>query len=347
MSEPSPPRKPRVFDVDDPAFVVTAGEPPRTTGEAATAPPLADPPPTVPTARDFKRGIRWGALFLSSMVSLAGLAASLAFARFVSDALARNDWIGWTATGIAAVGLTALAVIVLKEVIGLFRLARLSGLRADIQAALRDRDRSKERTSVTRFKEMMADRPDMKWGLARLAEHEADVGNPGDLLKLTERELIVPLDRSARRLILKSAKRVSMVTALSPFVWVAMVFVLVENLRLLRSLAGLYGGRPGFIGSLRLARLVASHILATGGLAMTDDLIGQFVGQDLLSRLSRRLGEGTFNGAMTARIGTAAIEVTRPLPFLEADPVRARDLLPELLRSWTAKVAPPPQKPAK
>ena len=138
-------------------------------------------------------------------------------------------------------------------------------------------------------------------------------------------------------MILKSAKRVSMVTALSPFVWVAMLFVLVENLKLMRSLAGLYGGRPGFIGSLRLARLVAGHIIATGGLAMTDDLFGQFVGQDLLARLSRRLGEGTFNGAMTARIGTAAIDVTRPLPFLEAEPVRVRDLLPELLKSWTAK----------
>ncbi len=65
---------------------------------------------------------------------------------------------------------------------------------------------------------------------------------------------------------------------------------------------------------------------------MTDDLVGQFLGQDLLRRLSRRLGEGVFNGALTARIGTAAIEVTRPLPFLDAEPIRVRDLLPELLR---------------
>jgi putative membrane protein len=274
------------------------------------------------------------------MISLAALAAGLAFTRFVSDALARNDWIGWTASGIAAVGVFAAVVMVGKELIGIVRLSRLSGLRNDITAALRDKDRGNERKSVGRLKDLMGSRPDMKWGLARLAEHESDVRDLGDLLRLAERELMVPLDRSARGLILKSAKRVSMVTALSPFVWVAMLFVLAENLKLLRSLAGLYGGRPGFVGSLRLARLVASHIVATGGLAMTDDLIGQFVGQDLLSRLSRRLGEGTFNGAMTARIGTAAIEVTRPLPFLEAEPVRVRDLLPELLRSWTVKVAP-------
>ncbi len=335
MTEPLQPRKPRVFDVGNPDLVAANGE---SAGPGDTgARPAGDVPYSMPNAGDFKRGMRWGALFLSAMVSLAALAAGLAFTRFVSDALARNDWIGWTATGIAAVGVFAAVVIVLKELVGIVRLSRLSGLRSDIASALRDRDIAGERKAVRRLRDLVGARPDMKWGLARLAEHEGDVCDSGDLLRLAERELMVPLDRDARGLILKSSKRVSMVTALSPFVWIAMLFVLAENLKLLRSLAGLYGGRPGFVGSLRLARLVAGHIVATGGLAMTDDLLGQFVGQDLLARLSRRLGEGTFNGAMTARIGTAAIEVTRPLPFLEAEPVRVRDLLPELLRSWTAK----------
>jgi putative membrane protein len=35
---------------------------------------------------------------------------------------------------------------------------------------------------------------------------------------------------------------------------------------------------------------------------------------------------------LTARIGTATIEVTRPLPFIEARPVRARDFLLELTK---------------
>ena len=98
-------------------------------------------------------------------------------------------------------------------------------------------------------------------------------------------------------------------------------------------LAGLYGGRPGVMGALRLGRLVITHIIATGGLAMTDDLLGQFLGQDALRRLSRRLGEGAFNGALTARLGVAAIEVTRPAPFLDTEPVRVREIFSELMRS--------------
>ena len=41
---------------------------------------------------------------------------------------------------------------------------------------------------------------------------------------------------------------------------------------------------------------------------------------------------GAFNGALTARVGVAAIEVTRPMPFLDAAPVRVRDIVPELFK---------------
>jgi putative membrane protein len=134
------------------------------------------------------------------------------------------------------------------------------------------------------------------------------------------------------------------VTTLSPVAFVSIAFVLIENIRLLRTIAGLYGGRPGLVGGLRLARMVIAHIIATGGIALTDDLLGQFLGQDLMRRLSRRLGEGAFNGALTARLGAAAIEVIRPLPYIEAAPVRARDILVELFRKPTSGTQSPPAK---
>ena len=46
----------------------------------------------------------------------------------------------------------------------------------------------------------------------------------------------------------------------------------------------------------------------------------------------RHLGEGAFKGALTARIGIAAIEVIRPLPFLAARRPRVREVLGEVLK---------------
>jgi putative membrane protein len=227
----------------------------------------------------------------------------------------------------------ALTVIVLRELIGFRRLARLSRLRKSVREAIAAGDTSKERASVDALAQHYRGRPDMAWGLARLADHKGDVLEPGELLRLADRELLAPLDTEARRVILKAAKRVATVTAISPIMWIAMGFVLVENVRMFRTIAGLYGGRPGVLGALRLARLVVTHIIATGGVAMTDDLLGQFLGQDVLRRLSRRLGEGAFNGALTSRLGVAAVDVTRPLPFLDAEPLRVREIFGELFKS--------------
>ena len=63
---------------------------------------------------------------------------------------------------------------------------------------------------------------------------------------------------------------------------------------------------------------VLTHLVATGAVAVGDDLISTVAGGGLLSRVSRRFGEGVVNGALTARVGIAAMEVCRPVPFSAA-----------------------------
>ena len=166
--------------------------------------------------------------------------------------------------------------------------------------------------------------------MQRLAEHERDIMNAEELLRLSERTLVAPLDPVARSIVASSAKRVSVVTAISPNAIVDMMFVAAQNLRMLRKLATLYGARPGFFSLLKLARMVVTHIVLTGGIALGDDVIQQLVGHGLTARLSRKLGEGVFNGALTTRIGIATIDVCRPLPYLEQQRPRFRELVAEV-----------------
>lgn len=62
-------------------------------------------------------------------------------------------------------------------------------------------------------------------------------------------------------------------------------------------------------------------------MAVGDDLISSVAGGSALSRLSRRFGEGIINGALTARVGIAAMEVCRPLPFSALRRPSVRDVL--------------------
>ena len=331
MSEPTRPRGPRVFEPDDPSLV-RAPEPaeeaePRAEEEEPEAEIGAAPAPAPRT------GIRWGAILGSALIGLAALSFSLWLTQLATETLARNDFIGWIAVLLVAVAGLAASAIVLRESIGIMRLNRLGRVRRGLEDALDARDSAREKALLRQLLGTFAGRGDVKWSIARFREHEGDVRDPGDLARLADREVFAPLDRRAKRIVLSSAKRISVVTAISPIPIVDVVFVLVENLRMLRALATLYGGRPGLMAALKLGRMVITHVVATGGIALTDDLVGQVLGQDLLRRLSQRLGEGALNGALTARIGAAAIQVVRPLPFLEASPVRVRDFLTELFRS--------------
>src|SRR5206468_3986469 len=70
----------------------------------------------------------------------------------------------------------------------------------------------------------------------------------------------------------------------------------------------------------------------TGGMAVGDSLVQQMLGHGIAAKLSQRLGEGVLNGLLTARLGLAAIDVTRPLPFTALPRPALGDLAKDLLR---------------
>ncbi|MFL4999478.1 MAG: TIGR01620 family protein, partial [Xanthobacteraceae bacterium] len=152
-----------------------------------------------------------------------------------------------------------------------------------------------------------------------------------DLVRLAERELMAPLDQDARRLVAAAAKRVSVVTAVSPRAAVDMAFVFITVIVLVRRLADLYGARPGALGLVRLLRLTITHLAVTGGMAASDSLIQQVLGHGVAAKVSARLGEGVLNGLLTARLGLAAIEVARPLPFAALPKPAIGDLAGDLI----------------
>ena len=341
-----PKRKPTTFDPNDPQLKDTMPEPDELHQPSDPHPPEGPAPgTTIPTLTDLQRGFRWGALFFAAATALAGLSLSLWFARLVSVALESEGWLGWVSIGLlAAMGLAATA-IALREILGLFRLNRLAGLRKQADAAHATDDLKQARAVVRRLKAGLRSRPDMKWALSRFREDEANTLDGAGLLALADRQLMAPIDKDVRAIITKSGRRVALTTALSPSAAIDVLTVLAVNLGMVRKIATLYGGRPGLFGGLKLARMVITHIAVTGGLALTEDLFGQFVGQDLLRRLSRKAGEGMFNGALTARFGLAAMDVCRPIPFLETRRPRFRDFAKDIAGSFvnsrTGDAAPP------
>ncbi len=349
----TPPRKPRVVRLNQPeeakknpagAKTAKSQRKPRAQkdlstltripDEAAQVPPgndaIADaltPPPISPPTQRFSF-VKWLVLAFGGLVSLG---IGLTVDQLVSELFARNTWLGWLATILTIILVLAAVGIAVREILGLLRLRKISKLRNMAREALENDDQKLATKLVDLLIEHYESSPDTARGRAKMASQRGEIIDGGDLVRLVERDLVAPLDDMARQLVINSAKRVSVVTAVSPRALVDLAYVAMENMRLIRQLSELYGGRPGSLGMLKLARNVISHLAVTGSIAIGDSVIQQFVGHGLAARLSSRLGEGVINGLLTARVGISAIDLCRPLPFEAQQRPGIGDFMGELL----------------
>ena len=348
-------QRPRAFRLDDERIVVADGETPapdnlrqdklRKGGVVVeTTPDAFAPGDETNEPRDDEeateiaqsRGMlaralfSWGGLLWSALGGLVSMALGLWATRIVEDLFARSAALGWIGVGLASLFVVALLALGLREMRAIFRQRHIAHLHGALARARDADDRDAARAGAGELLSLYANRPDTARARALVMDLTREIVDGRDLIDIAERNLMAPLDQEANREIAAAAKRVSMVTAISPRALVDILFVGAQAIRLLRRIAEIYGGRPGLLGFVRLARSVGAHLAITGGMAVGDTLVQQVVGHGIAARLSAKLGEGVLNGMLTTRIGLSAMAVCRPMPFAALKQPGVKDVAPFL-----------------
>ncbi len=331
-------RKPQAFilkETDDAEAITRKAT--TTLGRTATVTLDADEPAptatTVPVTEAKTSPRRWRLLtwMASGAFALFTMWLGLTITQLVETFFARSPILGWIALGLASLIAIAALGIIIREIWGLFSLRKIEQLQDHAARAINLKDRQSATTALAQLESLYGGDNSASDALAQLARHRADIMNPEDRLKLADRLLLEPRDAQARTLVARRARRVTLLTTVTPAAAFDILFVAVQNLMMLREIASIYGGRPSTLSTLRLARMVATHLAVTGGLALSDNLIQHLVGKGLLGRLSARFGEGAVNGILTARIGLAACNVCRPIPNSDNGRDRLTAMARELL----------------
>ncbi|QIR84134.1 YcjF family protein [Paracoccus sp. AK26] len=306
----------------------------------ADAPPIDAADPLLPRPRTMEMVTRLVGrppskltrFFINSGVALFTFLLSIAALNFINDLLNRYPVLGWIGVALFALFTLAALGMAWREYRAWARFARIDAIQRRAGAALAEDSMDKARAVADDLLALYRDRPELEWNRKRLADNRGDAFDARTLLTMAETELLASLDQDARREIEAAARTVATATALIPLALADVAAALAANLRMIRRMAEIYGGRAGAVGGWRLARTVMTHLVATGAVAAGDDLIETVAGGGILSKVSRRFGEGVVNGALTARVGIAAMEVCRPLPFLAQPRPKVGNLVTRGLR---------------
>jgi len=280
-----------------------------------------------------------GRIAVIAFGGLGALALGVGITEFVARLLAQSSWLGGAALVLAGLAGLVVLVFLAGEVAGLLRLRRIDRLRQAAEAAASAQTEKPARRVIARLDSLYAGRPEMEAGRARAREAAQEVTDAQTALAAAERALMPALDAEAEAHVVRAARNVAAATALLPNPALDLIVVLASNLRMIRRIAALYGGRAGWLGSWRLTRAVAAHLVAAGAVSAADDLLGPALGHGVLARLSRRFGEAAVNATLTARVGAAAMEVCRPLPFLRQPRPRTSQLVLRALGDWRSGAA--------
>ncbi len=342
------PPRPRAFRLDDSRIAVDDGPAP----VAPTAviqsrndpiPALTRPAPIDEAERQVEAAQRSGllarvrpslaGLFWTGLGGLVSLAVGLWATNLIEGLFAKAESLGLVGLAFAALFVMGLIGLAAREVIAVARQTRIAEMHVALAKARAADDRDAARRLVAGLVALYRDRPETAHARAQVEEARAAIIDGRDLIDVAERSLLRPLDEKAQAEIAKAAKAVSLVTAISPRAILDVLFVIAQIIRLVRKIAEIYGGRPGFLGLIKLARSIGAHIAITGGMAVGDSLIQQLVGHGIASRISAKMGEGVLNGLLTARVGLSALAVCRPAPFSVAKPPGVSDVAPFLFNS--------------
>jgi len=176
-------------------------------------------------------------------------------------------------------------------------------------------------------------RPDIKARLDRFYVTLSDSHHDNEICMLFSAHVMKELDQQAYHIVLQRSKETALLVMVSPIALLDTVLTLWRNVRLIRDVATLYGGRPGFLESMSLLTSVLQNLVyADVSEVLADGVVDTF-GHSVLAVVSAQAAQGVGSGLLTARVGLRAMEVCRPLPFTEEEKPRLKEIRWEIVSS--------------
>ncbi|MGF1694548.1 YcjF family protein [Vibrio lamellibrachiae] len=142
-----------------------------------------------------------------------------------------------------------------------------------------------------------------------------DSHSDAEVIELYESLVVSQFDEKAAQIVTKHATESAILVAVSPLALADMALVAWRNLKMIDSLATLYGVELGYWSRVSLFKLVLVNMAAAGASELAIDASMDLLSMDVAGKLSARAGQGIGVGILSARIGIKAIALLRPMAW--------------------------------
>jgi len=176
-------------------------------------------------------------------------------------------------------------------------------------------------------------RPDIKSRLDRFYAILNDSHHDQDVCALFSKEVMSEIDQQAYAIVVQRSKETALMVMFSPVPLLDVILTLWRNIKMIRDIATLYGGRPQFLGSIALVTSVVQNLIYADVSEIVADSVAEIFGSSMISVMSAGAAQGLGSGVMTARVGLQAMQSCRPLPFAEEEKPRLKEIRWEIVSS--------------
>lgn len=249
---------------------------------------------------------------------------------YVTTAYQTGNWLslGWSAivAGIALAGISALG----REFINLRRLKQRQTEREQAQLLLAADGIGAGKAFCVKLAKL-SQIPTDNHGYDRWLHALAATHNDREVLALYDQMVVSQQDKLARQLVAKYSSEAALMVALSPLAVADMLLVAWRNFRLIEQISAVYGIELSYWSRIKLVKLVLANMAFAGASEVVADLGMDMLSMDLAGRMSTRVAQGVGVGLLTGRLGLKAINLMRPLPWMEGEQPKLSEIRRDLL----------------
>ncbi|MEM9627131.1 MAG: TIGR01620 family protein [Pseudomonadota bacterium] len=244
----------------------------------------------------------------------------------------RSVWLGGAFSSLLVLVVAGAIGVVGRELMSLRRLTKVEGLRLEGERLMTSEAHGQAEDFLRKVEKLYRERVDLDRPIVDFHDKASDALNDRERLELFADTVFAPIDKAAYQIVKRSGRDIGVLTALTPIGALDSLIVLVRTVTMMRDIAKLYGVRPGFTATVRLAKRGVRNIVIAGVGELVSHAAVETAGASLLKILSARAGQGAINGLLAARIGLSVMQICRPIPFAEDELPSLKKLRTELFK---------------